>query len=221
MTLLISKDIQARILDITYQKKLSHLSSTLPAANILDFIYSTKKSEDLVVVSNGHCGLALYCVLEKYKNINAENLLEKHGIHPSRDLENDIICSTGSLGLGLPIAVGLALGTPNIVHCIISDGESCEGSIWEALRFIEDNNVSNIKVHIQVNGHGAYSDFDTKKLYCRIKAFSSSVIWHETNTNFFNDDDQYKYHYKCLDEHEYTQLRRKINEGYIKTITSL
>jgi transketolase len=220
MISLVSKNLQLRTLDITHKKKLSHLSSTLPAVNILDYIYSKKLPQDKVVVSNGHCGLALYCVLEKFYNKDAEALLEKHGIHPNRDLSDEIFCSTGSLGLGLPIAVGLALGADYNVHCTISDGESCEGSIWESLRFVEDNKISNLKIHVQVNGYGAYSEFNSKKLHKRMKSFCSSVIWHETDTNFFNDVDPYKYHYKSLDDHDYNELRKKINEGNIKTITT-
>ena len=56
--------------------------------------------------------------------------------------------NTGSLGLGITVAVGRALANKNRkVHVLISDGESAEGSVWEALRFIKESNLSNIEVY--------------------------------------------------------------------------
>ena len=66
------------------------------------------------MLSSGHAGLALYVVLEHFYGIDAEHLLKTHGIHPERDLENFIDVSTGSLGLGITIATGIALSNPNI-----------------------------------------------------------------------------------------------------------
>ena len=119
-----------RIIDITYQEKLSHLSSCLSAWPIIHEIYDLKKEDEVFILSNGHAGLALYCELEARYGIDPVMLLHKHGIHPGKDLENKLYCSTGSLGSGLPIAVGHALANRSKnVYCMISDGESAEGSI--------------------------------------------------------------------------------------------
>ena len=109
-----------RILDISYQEKLSHLSSCLSALPIVEEIYEKKKEDEVFILSNGHAGLALYVVLESKYGIDPVMLLHKHGIHPGKDLENKLYCSTGSLGSGLPIAVGHALAdrTKN-VYCMI------------------------------------------------------------------------------------------------------
>ena len=219
MLLLTNKILQDRVLTLTYRYKLSHLSSTLPAANILSHIYSTRKKDDQVVLSNGHAGLALYAVLEMFEGKDSELLLTKHGIHPNRDIKNGIYCSTGSLGLGLPIAVGLALKNPNTVHCIISDGEMSEGSIWESLKFIADTNITNIKVYAQVNGYGAYTSIDMDKLYTRAKAFYPDIIWCYTDTCFLGVD-PLKYHYQVLSEFEYETIRAQIHAGNIKTFVS-
>jgi transketolase len=162
-----------RIVDITYQEKLSHLSSTLSAAPILQEIYKERNEDEVVILSNGHAGLALYCVLEqRYKNVDAVELLHKHGIHPGKDLDNYLYCSTGSLGSGLPIAVGHALATPNKkVYCMISDGECAEGSIWESLAFIDRAKVDNLEVYANINGLGAYDAIDTANLVRRLQAF--------------------------------------------------
>ena len=82
--------IQQRIIDITYNEKLSHLSSTLSAAPIIEEIYNEKKDDEVFILSNGHAGLALYCVLEEKYGIDPVMLLHKHGIHPGKDLENKI-----------------------------------------------------------------------------------------------------------------------------------
>ena len=163
-------------MDITYQENLSHLSSTLSALPIIEEIYNEKKDDEVFILSNGHAGLALYVVLESKYGIDPVMLLHKHGIHPGKDLENKLYCSTGSLGSGLPIAVGHALAdrTKN-VYCMISDGEAAEGSIWESLRFIKEAKLDNLKVYININGMSAYDYLDVDYLIARLKAFLPSI----------------------------------------------
>jgi transketolase len=163
---------EKRIMDITYQEGLSHLSSTLSALPIIEEIYKEKKDDEVFILSNGHAGLALYVVLEDLYGIDATMLLHKHGIHPGKDLENKLYCSTGSLGSGLPIAVGHALAdrTKN-VYCMISDGEAAEGSIWESLRFIKESKLDNLKIYVNVNGMSAYEYLNVDYLIERLKAF--------------------------------------------------
>lgn len=165
--------LERRIVDVTYQERLSHLSSTLSAAPILEEIYNKRADDEVVVLSNGHAGLALYCLLEqRYGNIDAVELLHKHGIHPGKDLDNHLYCSTGSLGSGLPIAVGHAIATPNKrVYCMISDGECAEGSIWEALRFIHERPLDNLEVYANINGLGAYDPINVDYLVRRLQSF--------------------------------------------------
>lgn len=165
-----------RILDISYQEKLSHLSSCLSALPIVEEIYEKKKEDEVFILSNGHAGLALYVVLESKYGIDPVMLLHKHGIHPSKDLENKLYCSTGSLGSGLPIAVGHALAdrTKN-VYCMISDGECAEGSIWESLRFIHTAKLDNLHVYVNINGMSAYEYLDVPYLLERLKTFLPSI----------------------------------------------
>ena len=140
--------LKRRVLDIAYKYKLSHLGSYFSSLMIVDDIFKNKADDDIFILSSGHAALALYAAIEKYHGIDAEELFNKHGGHPHRDEENKIYCSTGSLGLGLTVAAGRAMANKNrIVHCLISDGECAEGSIWEALRFIHENKIENIKVY--------------------------------------------------------------------------
>jgi transketolase len=165
-------DLEQRILSISKKKGLTHISSCLVTVNYLDYIYQTKMPGDKVVLSNGHAGLALYVVLEKYEGKNAEKLYDKHGTHPNRDLKDGIWCSTGSLGQGLPIALGMALSDPkHDVYCVTSDGEWAEGSMWESLTIAAENLVSNLIILVISNGFSGYKTVDQDRLEWKIAAF--------------------------------------------------
>lgn len=171
------KNLIKRIIDISFKHKLSHIGSCLSVIDILDSIYALRKMDEPVILSNGHAGLALYVILEKYGFANAEDLFIKHGVHPNRDLINGIYASTGSLGQGLPIAVGMAISDKNSnVYCIISDGECAEGSIWESVRVTSEQKLKNLKIVVNTNGYGAYDKINIKPLPARFKSFGCKVI---------------------------------------------
>lgn len=158
--------LKRRIIDISYRHKLSHLGSCLTAVEIIYDIYLKKQPDEPFILSCGHAGLALYVVLEHFGFADAEDLLERCGIHPDRLAAPDVIdCSTGSLGQGLPIAVGMALADRSKrVFCLISDGETAEGSIYEALSIANDSEIDNLELHINWNGFSAYRDLPTSYL---------------------------------------------------------
>jgi transketolase len=198
---------EKRIIDITYQEKLSHLSSTLSAWPIIHEIYNEKKDDEVFILSNGHAGLALYCELEARYGIDPVMLLHKHGIHPGKDLENKLYCSTGSLGSGLPIAVGHALANRNKnVYCMISDGEAAEGSIWEALRFIHVSKLDNLKVYVNINGMTAYEHIDTTYLIYRLKSFLPKVFIRESKPPEFDFAKGLLTHYYVMKPEDYEKL---------------
>ena len=197
-------NLKKRILEIAYKHKLSHLGSYLSAVDIIDEIYHSKNEEDIFILSSGHAALALYVVLEKYEDKNAEELFIKHGGHPHRDEANGIYCSTGSLGLGITVAVGRALANKNRkVHVLISDGESAEGSVWEALRFIQESNLTNIEVYVNVNGYAAYDKVDVKYLVDRLKVFLPSINIRYTNVNQYPFLRGLNAHYHVMSEEDY------------------
>lgn len=199
--------LQRRILEITYQERQSHLSSCLSAAPILEEMYAQRQEDEVVILSNGHAGLALYCLLEERYGIDPVAMLHKHGIHPSRDLENKLYCSTGSLGSGLPIAIGHAMATPEKrVWCMISDGEAAEGSIWESLRFIADHPVDNIEVYANINGMGAYDMIDVDRLVTRLQTFLPRICIRVSEPTDFGFIRGLKTHYHVLNEEEYRSL---------------
>lgn len=196
-----------RIIDITYQEKLSHLSSVISAWPIIHQIYEDKLDDEVFILSNGHAGLALYCELEAKYNIDPIMLLHKHGIHPGKDLENKIYCSTGSLGSGLPIAIGHALADRDkLVWCLISDGECAEGSIWESLRFIKTEKLNNLILYVNINGLSAYDEIDTKYLIKRLKSFLPTIIIKPSNPLQFSFAEGLLTHYKVMNYEEYQEV---------------
>lgn len=171
------KKLRARILEISHQFRMSHIGSCFTAVDLLDAVYSVKKKTEPFILSNGHAGVALYTILEKYEKKNAEALFKKHGVHPNRDLENGLYVSTGSLGQGLPIAVGFALSNrKRKVYCMISDGELAEGSMWEALRISQDKTLSNLIILLNANGWGAYGAIPLNRLYNHLKGFGCRIV---------------------------------------------
>jgi len=203
------KDLIKRILDIAYENKLSHLGSYFSSVGIIDEIYAKKEEEDIFILSAGHCALALYVVLEKYLNHDASVLFKKHGGHPHRCEEDDLYCSTGSLGMGITAAVGRAIANPDrTVHCLISDGECAEGSIWEALRFIYENNLKNIRIYVNVNGYCAYDTVDTRYLVDRLKVFLPSIHIIYTEVGVFPFLRGLNAHYHVMSEEDYNSATK-------------
>ena len=200
-------NLKSRILEIAHKHKLSHLGSYLSAVEIIDEIYSNKNPEDIFILSSGHAALALYVVLEKYEGKNAEELFIKHGGHPHRNEDDGIYCSTGSLGLGITVAVGRALANPNRkVYVLISDGETAEGSVWEALRFIKESNLSNIKIYVNVNGYAAYDKVDVTYLVDRLKVFLPTINIKYTSVNQYPFLRGLNAHYHVMSEEDYKSV---------------
>lgn len=170
------KALRLRILDISFQRNLSHIGSCLGAVDMISAVYKVKKSGEKFVLSSGHAGVALYAVLEKNK-ILGPSIINKLHIHPDRNSKIGIDVSTGSLGHGLPIALGIAFANKNkSVYCLISDGECTEGSVWETLRIATNKKVSNLKILLNVNGWGAYDPISSSKLYRQIRSFDCELI---------------------------------------------
>lgn len=199
--------LERRVVDISYEKKLSHLSSNLSAVGLIDKIFLVKDPTDPFILANGHAGLALYVVLEKNGLGNAEELFDKYGVHPSRDVKHGIWASTGSLGQGLPIAVGMALADRSRnVYCLTSDGDMAEGSNWEALRVAGDQRLENLRITVNANGYSAYQSVDQELLDIRLQYFYPSLV---VTTNMYKYPDWLQGidgHYVTMDEEKYKEI---------------
>lgn len=180
-------ELHKRLLELLYKHNEEHVGSCFSCVDIIDNIFNNKKDDDIFILSNGHAAYALYCVLEKYHaHVDADDLVNKHGGHPNHDEENHIYASTGSLGMGIMMAVGRAVANPSrTVHVMVSDGETAEGSVWEALRYIEEMNVQNIEVHVNANGYACYDEMDVDYLERRCRAFLPRINFYRTKKQTF------------------------------------
>ena len=197
-------ELKKRIVEIAYKHKLGHLGSYFSALEIIDSIYQKMDKDDIFILSSGHAALALYVCLEKYRGQDAEALFLKHGGHPHWDEEAGIFCSTGSLGLGITIALGRAVANKNRkVWALISDGECAEGSVWEALKTIVEQDITNIEVHVNANGYAAYRNVDLVYLENRLKAFLPNIQMHYTSVEHFPFLKGLNAHYHIMKENDY------------------
>ena len=202
---LLMKDLYKRLLNICYERQLHHLGSYFSALQIIDQIYSEMDKDDIFILSNGHAVVALYVILEKYYGLDAVELHEKYGDHPKRNELDKLHCSTGSLGMGITVAVGRALANPDRnVYCLLSDGECAEGSVWEALRFAYENKVTNLKLYVNANGWSAYDTVDLDYLENRIKAFHPDVNYVRTTVEHFGLKGLHA-HYTNFNEEQYKE----------------
>lgn len=204
---MILNELEHRILEISYKKGLSHLSSCLTAFRMIDNIYKIKKDDEAFILDNGHAALALYVVLEKWYFKDAEALFDKHGVHPNRDEKDKIWASTGSLGQGLPIAVGMALAdrTKN-VYVLTSDGAMNEGSNWEALRIAGELRLENLRITVNANGFSAYGKTDPDTLDTRMQMFYPTLV---LQPNLYDQPDWiqgFDGHYVAMDEQKYKEI---------------
>jgi transketolase len=198
------KKLQKRIIDISFKLNLGHLGSCLSTLPILLEIYENKNKEDIFILSNGHAGLALYVILEYFEGKNAEELFEKFGVHPKYSPKDGIFCSGGSLGQGITIGAGYAIGYPNKkIYILISDGESAEGSVWETLKFFKEKNIKNIEIYANLNGYSAINKVNTDYLSQCLKTFYPNIKLRYTSVEVFDFLKGLEAHYKVMNEEEY------------------
>lgn len=153
-----------RLLQMHYESKVGHIGGNLSALDATLYLFDTAMSEDDVfVLSKGHAAGALYIALWSVGLIDEADLstFHKDGTrlagHPVAKWHDRIAFATGSLGHGLGLASGVALGKrlrgeAGQVFCLLSDGECQEGSTWEAFLFARHHDLSNLTVLIDING---------------------------------------------------------------------
>ena len=169
-----------RLIELSIKYNLSHIGSCFTALGIIEAIYAIKKPEDKFVLSSGHAHLAHAVVLEQIGKSIEEPIKD---IHCNRESGCDV--STGSLGQGLAISVGLALANRDkTIFCLVSDGEMAEGSNWEALRIAEEQKLSNLRVFVNANGYGAYKEIDTEDLIKKLDAWVPALMVVDDNNPF-------------------------------------
>ena len=126
-------------------------------------ILKYKDADDSFILSKGHASTALYTILNEIGEIPDEALdsFYKDGTtlpaHPAQLKYKAIPFATGSLGHGLPLATGIAKAkklksAAGTSYVLMSDGETNEGTTWEACHFAVANKLDNLIVFVDKNG---------------------------------------------------------------------
>ena len=159
----IAKKVRMTILEMIFRTKAPHIGCCFSIADILVALYfKILKSDDHFILSKGHGVTALYPVLKEKGLISQEELdgFNKDGgtlePHPTRNVSQGIEVSTGSVGHGLSVGVGMALAAkhdklPSRVFVLTGDGELEEGSNWEAIMFASHHKLDNLIAIVDKN----------------------------------------------------------------------
>jgi transketolase len=172
------QNLKKEIASSAFTSREGHIPSSLSILDILSVLYSKilnvdpKKpndpNRDYFILSKGHASLGLYAILAEKGFFSKNNLKDfcrydnMLGGHPNRNKVPGVESSTGSLGHGLPIGVGIALGLKiqrirqthrkqQKVYVIIGDGESNEGTIWESALLASHHKLDNLTCIVDHN----------------------------------------------------------------------
>ena len=154
-----------------------HIGSSLSLVEILRVLYDSILAyrphepswtgRDRLILSKGHGCLALYAILADRGFFSEQELQtfckpeSRLGGHPERNKAPGVEASTGALGHGLPMGVGMAIAA-NIRHqkhrvvVVVGDGEINEGSVWEAALSASKHRLSNLLVIVDYNKLQSY-----------------------------------------------------------------
>jgi transketolase len=169
----ISREIRGELVELSHRADAMHLGSSLSCVDILVALYFGKilhidpkdpasASRDRMILSKGHASMTLYTVLAK-KGFFPEHelaLFNKNGSrlteHPNLGGLPGIEATSGSLGHGLPMGLGMAVAgrirkIPYRVFVLMSDGECNEGTVWEAAMLAPKQNVENLVAIVDFN----------------------------------------------------------------------
>ena len=219
-----SQKTRRNIVKMVHSAKSGHPGGSLSGADILNVLYAKclnipkewDKSPDFdkrdrFILSKGHASPLLYSVLAQYGFFDESELMtfRKFGSklqgHPAKGYVAGVETSTGSLGQGISIGCGVALGLKldnNNAKVVVftGDGELQEGSCWEAFMQASHRNLDNLIViidrnRLQIDGN-TESVMSLDNLYDKLKAFNWNVI--ETNGHDYNQIyEAFKHAEKC------------------------
>jgi transketolase len=172
-----SKNLRRTVVDIISIERRGHFGSAMSSIEILRVLFDNFlrfrpdqpdwKERDRFILSKGHGCLSLYAVLADKGFFPEEDLLtfckpdSPFGGHPERSKIPGVEASTGALGHGLPIGVGMAVAAiikqqSYRVVVLTGDGEINEGSVWEAALSAAKHRLSNLTVFIDYNKFQSY-----------------------------------------------------------------
>ena len=192
LTFEILRNRKERLLQMHFESGVGHIGGNLSAIDALLVVFHEYLEEnDSFILSKGHSAGALYIGLWSTGKLNDNDLKTFHGEntllagHPPAKGISGIPFATGSLGHGLSLAAGTALGKKikndnSQVFCLTSDGEWQEGSTWEAFIFACHQKLSNLTVlvdHNNLQGFGTTENVASMSpLWEKIKGFDADIV---------------------------------------------
>ncbi len=199
LTKKLSNTIRIHALKMTSKGGSSHIASVFSIADIIAVLYENillfdsknpkMVNRDRFILSKGHAGAGVYAVLAEKKFFSTDELSNhyQNGSNLSGHISHKNIpgveISTGSLGHGLPISVGIALAAKlnkqnHKVFVLISDGECDEGSNWEASLFAAHHELDNLTVIIDRNNLQSIKSTEETLKIEPLKDKWNSFGWH-------------------------------------------
>ena len=169
----LANNVRFGVIESVYSAGCGHPGGSLSIADVITYLYFKEmnidpknpkmETRDRFVLSKGHTAPALYSVLAERGFFEKEELktLRKTESrlqgHPDMKGIPGVDMTTGSLGLGISAACGMALsakvyGANNRVYTIVGDGESEEGQVWEAAMFAAHYKLDNLVCVLDWNG---------------------------------------------------------------------
>ncbi|MHB1536966.1 MAG: transketolase [Acidimicrobiales bacterium] len=191
----LAKRVRCSVIAESHRANVGHIGSALCIADVLAVLFGGvlrldgEVGRDRLVLSKGHAALALYAVLEATGALGIEELRTycadgtALGAHPEHVVDG-IDFSTGSLGHGLSIGAGAALGarlsgSSRRAFVLLSDAELNEGSVWEAVMFAAQHRLGRLTAIVDVNRQQALGYtrdvLDLEPLADRWRAFGWAV----------------------------------------------
>lgn len=194
-----ARELRIDTLKMVLEAGSGHIGGSFSIAEILTALYYDKmnlgtgvddEERDRLILSKGHANPILYSILIDKGFVDEK---EKHTLrrlhspfqgHPDSRKCPALDCSTGSLGQGLSVGVGMALGLKKEnrkghVYVIVGDGELQEGICWEALMFAASKKLDNLTVIIDRNGLQLSARTEEtnalENLEAKMKSFNLSV----------------------------------------------
>ncbi len=156
-------ELRLKALSLYKMANAGHIGCSMSCLDLMiGTLIKQKRTQETFILSKGHAAAALYTCLNHLGEISDDTLdtFYKNNTtlpaHPAPNKHAGIPFATGSLGHGLPIATGIAkanqlLGEDLLTFVLMSDGETNEGTTWEALHFAVSNQLDQLVVLIDRN----------------------------------------------------------------------